>query len=186
MGVSSSPYSVRGPFRGNAGDAQRKPCRPTRLYLQICKGLAPEHGSVMLAGVQAIGACQTGHNLNRMTEKATLKMAACDPILILRVAVRPACLGAEDALYVKWFECMGRSLKAIPSHVTVVTVCDREADIYGFIRRALLEEKPILIRAVYNRRVIEEQRPLLALVDNPAKTRVAGAVLRSQQHAHSA
>jgi len=74
---------------------------------------------------------------------------------------------------------MGRSLKAIPSHVTVVTVCDREADIYEFIGKALLEEKPILIRAVYNRRVIEEQRALLALVDNPARTRVAGAVLRS-------
>lgn len=80
----------------------------------------------------------------------------------------------EDKESVKWLECMDRSLKGIPSRVTVVTVCDREADVYEFIRKALLEEKPILIRAVYNRRVIEEQRALFALVENSPE---AGKIL---------
>ena len=85
----------------------------------------------------------------------------------------------EDKEGVKWLECLDRSLEAIPSRVTVVTVCDREADVYEFIRKALLEEKPILIRAVYNRRVIEEHRALFALVESsPEAGKILIGILR--------
>lgn len=40
-----------------------------------------------------------------------------------------------------------RRLERTPGHVAAVTVCDRQADVYGFIRKSLLAEKPILIRA---------------------------------------
>ncbi len=72
----------------------------------------------------------------------------------------------RDKENVKWLERLDRNLEGIPGQVTVVTVCDREADVYGLIRKALLEEKPILIRATCKRRMIEEHRALFALVES--------------------
>lgn len=72
----------------------------------------------------------------------------------------------EDKESSKWLRSLDRSLEGIPDDITVVTVCDREADIYGFIRKALMDERLILIRVAQNRRVIEEQRRLFALADS--------------------
>lgn len=55
-----------------------------------------------------------------------------------------------------------------------MTVCDREADVYEFISKSLLEEKRILIRVVHDRRVFEEQMALSVLVDSCPK---AGKIL---------
>lgn len=66
----------------------------------------------------------------------------------------------------KWLKSLDCSLEGIPNDITVVTVCDREADIYGFIHKALSDERPILIRAVQNRRVLEEQKWLYTLADS--------------------
>jgi hypothetical protein len=72
----------------------------------------------------------------------------------------------EDKESSKWLKSLDRSLEGIPDDITVVTVCDREADIYGFIRKALTDERLILIRVAQDRRVIEEQRRLFALADS--------------------
>lgn len=72
----------------------------------------------------------------------------------------------EDKESAKWLQALDRSLQGVPDHVTVVTVCDREADIYEFVSKAMIEKKPILIRAAHNRRVLEEQKALFTLVES--------------------
>ncbi len=74
-------------------------------------------------------------------------------------------LPIEDKESFEWLRSLDRSLEGIPNNVTVVTVCDRGADIYEFIRKALLDDRPILIRVAQDRRVLEEQRRLYALAD---------------------
>ena len=47
----------------------------------------------------------------------------------------------------KWLTALDESLKGVPSYISTVTVCDREADIYDFFNKATIEGRHILVRA---------------------------------------
>jgi len=58
----------------------------------------------------------------------------------------------EDKESIKWLESLENANKAAEK-TTVVTVCDREADIYDFFALAHRLNKPVLIRAAQDRNV---------------------------------
>jgi hypothetical protein len=60
----------------------------------------------------------------------------------------------------KWLELMGLSLQGLPKDTIAVTVADREADIYEFIRKAIQLKSHLLIRATHDRCVANEQKRL--------------------------
>ena len=66
----------------------------------------------------------------------------------------------EEKESYKWLDTMDKSLADIPESTTVVTVGDREADIYELFHKAVKEKKHVLIRAIYNRNVEQEQKKL--------------------------
>lgn len=57
----------------------------------------------------------------------------------------------------KWFEIMDKSLKDIPETTMVVTVGDREADIYELFHKATTENRHLLIRAKHDRNVVDQE-----------------------------
>lgn len=75
-------------------------------------------------------------------------------------------LPIEEKESYKWLDALDHSLKDIPSDIMVVTVCDREADIYDFFNKAISEEKPLLIRATRDRKLSEEDKYLLSEVES--------------------
>lgn len=76
-------------------------------------------------------------------------------------------LPIENKESMKWLNAMEESLDGIPSTVKAVTVCDREADIYDFFKKALSEEKQLLIRAKGDRRIFGgECKTLIPQIEN--------------------
>lgn len=74
-------------------------------------------------------------------------------------------LPIEEKESYKWFEIMDLSLKGIPEGVMAITVADREADIFEFFHKAKLEKRELLIRAIHNRRVAQEQKRLYQQIE---------------------
>jgi hypothetical protein len=74
----------------------------------------------------------------------------------------------------KWLEAMDASLQGIPDDTMVVTVCDREADIYDLFHKAVSEGKHLLVRASKDRRVVDEHKHLFAQIQNSP---VAGEII---------
>jgi hypothetical protein len=70
----------------------------------------------------------------------------------------------EEKESYKWFELMDQSLDGTPKNTMVVTVGDREADIYELFHKATSEKKHVLIRSIYDRCVDHEQKKLCAQV----------------------
>jgi hypothetical protein len=70
----------------------------------------------------------------------------------------------EEKESYKWLEIMDQSLEGAPKNTMIVTVGDREADIYELFHKATSEGKQLLIRATYDRRVEHEQEKLYAQV----------------------
>lgn len=70
----------------------------------------------------------------------------------------------EEKESYKWLELMDQSLVGAPKNTMIVTVGDREADIYQLFHKATSEKKHVLIRSVYDRRVDHEQKKLCAQV----------------------
>lgn len=65
-------------------------------------------------------------------------------------------LPIEEKESYKWIECMDQSLENVPSGVKVITVCDREADIYELFQHGIATNRHMLLRASKNRRVMDE------------------------------
>jgi hypothetical protein len=63
----------------------------------------------------------------------------------------------------KWIEALSQTHTRTPEGVEVITVCDREADIYEFFVEA--KEHPFVIRVAQNRRIEETQRNLRTLMN---------------------
>jgi len=74
-------------------------------------------------------------------------------------------LPLEEKESYKWFELMDLSLKGIPQEITVITVADREADIFELFHKARAENRELLIRAIHNRRVAQEQKRLYQQIE---------------------
>jgi hypothetical protein len=66
----------------------------------------------------------------------------------------------------KWLSALERSTKGISETAHVVTICDREADIYEFFQRALEMKQDILVRARHDRRIVEEEMRFYARLSN--------------------
>jgi hypothetical protein len=75
-------------------------------------------------------------------------------------------LPIEEKESYKWLEIMDKSLKDIPKTTMVVTVADREADIYELFHKVTTENRQLLIRAKHDRRVDHEQKKLFAQVQS--------------------
>lgn len=63
----------------------------------------------------------------------------------------------EEKESYKWLEIMDKSLKDIPKTTMVVTVGDREADIYELFHKAITENHQLLIRAKHDRNVVDQE-----------------------------
>jgi len=72
-----------------------------------------------------------------------------------------------------WLDTLDVSSAGIPSYINTVTVCDREADIYDFFRKAVDDRHNLLVRVAQDRRVMEEGKLLKSEIENKS---VAGQI----------
>jgi hypothetical protein len=77
----------------------------------------------------------------------------------------------EDKESAKWIKALEQTLETLPSGVQVVTICDREADIYEFLLIAEKKEAAYVVRAGQDRRLMAEER---CLWEKLGRCRVAG------------
>lgn len=61
----------------------------------------------------------------------------------------------EEKESFKWLKGLRASLKGLPAQVCVVTVADREADIFDFFLEAEKQKTQVLVRAAWNRRLTD-------------------------------
>jgi len=66
-------------------------------------------------------------------------------------------LPIEEKESYRWLQAFEQTLALAPSDVQVVTVCDREADIYEMFVLAQEKEADLLVRASSNRRLAEQE-----------------------------
>ncbi|MDR3192514.1 MAG: IS4 family transposase [Treponema sp.] len=78
----------------------------------------------------------------------------------------------EEKESFRWLETLERSMADIPEGVRVITVCDREGDMYELFAKAEGLEEPFLIRIVQNRMTVENKR----ILDEIRKKRSQGRV----------
>lgn len=75
-------------------------------------------------------------------------------------------LPIEEKESYKWLKSLEYSMEGIPDDINVVTVCDREADIYEFFLKASSEGHNLLVRVDKDRRVLGEHKSLVKHVTN--------------------
>jgi hypothetical protein len=73
---------------------------------------------------------------------------------------------------VRWLETLERSTADIPCGVKVITVCDREGDMYELFAKAQSLDEAVLIRIVQNRMTVGNER----ILDEIRKKRCPGRV----------
>jgi hypothetical protein len=78
----------------------------------------------------------------------------------------------EDKESFRWVQTLGESTIAVPPGVHVVTVCDREGDMYELFDEAKREGQAFLIRIVQNRKTIKNEK----ILDKIRKKRCFGRV----------
>jgi hypothetical protein len=66
----------------------------------------------------------------------------------------------EEKESFRWLETLERSTADIPEGVKVITVCDREGDMYELFAKAQTLKEPILIRIVQNRMTVGNKQVL--------------------------
>lgn len=69
-------------------------------------------------------------------------------------------LHIEEKESYKWLKALEQSAKLTPKNTSIVTICDREADIYEFFAKAFSMQEKVLVRAARNRRIEQEVRKL--------------------------
>lgn len=65
----------------------------------------------------------------------------------------------------RWLETLDSSLSDVPRYINVITVCDREADIYDFFNKAISDNRELLVRVTQNRRIAEESKYLISEIN---------------------
>jgi len=78
-------------------------------------------------------------------------------------------LPIEEKESYRWIEAFEQVIALAPEEVQVVTVCDREADIYEMFVAAKEEEADLLVRANTDRRLDEEAKYLWAKVESQSE-----------------
>jgi hypothetical protein len=66
----------------------------------------------------------------------------------------------EDKESVKWLNALKLTIKSAPREVQIVTVCDREADIFEFLLTAVQEGASYVVRAAQDRRLMVDGETL--------------------------
>jgi hypothetical protein len=128
------------------------------------KGLGPVGTSKFLSGLimhSALCITTSGVPLGLLAQK----IWARDPEKRGKSKLRKQ-LPIEEKESYKWLETMDSSLKGLPKEITVVTVADREADIYDLFYKATCENKHLLIRATHDRCLAGEQERLFSQIHN--------------------
>jgi hypothetical protein len=69
-------------------------------------------------------------------------------------------LETKDKESQRWLDTLSASEEAIPGDIDVITIADREADIYDFFAHPRREGSHLLVRIAYNRRVEHEAKYL--------------------------
>jgi hypothetical protein len=64
----------------------------------------------------------------------------------------------EEKESFRWLETLERSTEALPEGVRIITVCDREGDMYELFAKAVALDESFLIRIVQNRMTVENKR----------------------------
>jgi hypothetical protein len=78
----------------------------------------------------------------------------------------------EDKESFRWISTLGESTIDVPEGVHIVTVCDREGDMYELFDKADCEGRAFLIRIVQNRKTVKNEK----ILDEIRKKRCAGRV----------
>jgi hypothetical protein len=78
----------------------------------------------------------------------------------------------EEKESFRWLETMERSTADIPGEIPVITVCDREGDMYELFAKAAALNEAFLIRIIQNRMTVESKR----ILDTIRKKRCQGLV----------
>lgn len=73
----------------------------------------------------------------------------------------------EEKESFKWIRALRETVELAPPGVEVVTVCDREADVYEFFQEAEQAETKLLVRSTYNRLLIGEGKLRSVMTASP-------------------
>jgi hypothetical protein len=87
----------------------------------------------------------------------------------------------EEKESFRWLKTMERSTANIPEGVRVITVCDREGDIYELFAKAETLKQRFLIRIAHNRMTVENRRILDEIREKPCQARVGAAIPRDSR-----
>jgi hypothetical protein len=79
----------------------------------------------------------------------------------------------------RWVQTLGSSTEALPESVHVVTVCDREGDMYELFDEAAQEGQPFLIRIAKNRNTGENGKLLDGIREKPCMGKATAMIPRS-------
>ncbi|GHT60214.1 IS4 family transposase [Spirochaetia bacterium] len=88
----------------------------------------------------------------------------------------------EEKESFRWLETLERSTADIPDRIKVVTVCDREGDMYEFFAKAASLNEPLLIRIVQNRMTVENKRILDEIQKKKCQGRVGVTIPRDSRN----
>jgi Transposase Tn5 dimerisation domain len=78
----------------------------------------------------------------------------------------------KDKESYKWISALEQTVARRPAAVEIVTLCDREADVYEFLLRAEQLSTGYVVRAYWNRALLEDEE--IRLWESVAKSPVAG------------
>jgi hypothetical protein len=86
----------------------------------------------------------------------------------------------EDKESFRWIESLRETLSAIPSEIEVITICDREGDIFELLAEPRREKSHLLIRAAQDRKV-EKEEEIGKLFSELAQLEVMGSIILKLQ-----
>jgi len=78
----------------------------------------------------------------------------------------------EEKESYRWLETLGESTETIPEGIHIVTVCDREGDIYELFDEADRIDQAFLIRVTHNRKTVDNHKIIDAIRKKPCAGRV--------------
>lgn len=66
----------------------------------------------------------------------------------------------------KWLTALDESMKDVPRYINAVTVCDREADVYDFINKAIIDGRHLLVRVKRKDRLLNNGKFLIEEIES--------------------
>jgi len=84
----------------------------------------------------------------------------------------------EEKESYRWVQTLEKSTEALPEGVKVVTVCDREGDMYELFNEADINGQAFLIRIAQNRKTVDNQKILDEIREKPCNGRVKTRIPR--------